>query len=238
MIRRRVCAVVRLRDGFTGRLLPPGGTVCRLDGRPLRPQWKPEGYLVVTDLAPGDHTLTLLRAGYGPAELTISGGLLEETVDLRPGPGYRFPPETAELTVRLRAKKLPAGPVYAGMAGDPAVRQAQDGGGEDGRVRLFCQGPEALLPVPGRFLAAGEAGGEVALVRALRDGTAELAAPLTLAHRRGTPWVPVQPFAPADGAVRMQFCRPGTVYLCCGGVWTRTETAAGAQEFLWNLDGG
>ena len=70
MIRRQVSAAVLLRDGFTGRVLT-GGTVCRLDGQPLRPLWKPEGYLILENLVPGSHRLELLRGGFCPAELTL-----------------------------------------------------------------------------------------------------------------------------------------------------------------------
>ena len=74
MIRRRVSAVLRLRDGFTGRVLP-GGAVCLLDGRPLRhPLWKEGGYLVIQDLAAGPHSLEVRCAGFRPVTLTVEAG--------------------------------------------------------------------------------------------------------------------------------------------------------------------
>ena len=66
MIRRTVSAALLLRDGFTGAALKNGAaTVCLLDGKPLqRPIWKRDGYLVLTDLTPGEHSLSIRRSGY------------------------------------------------------------------------------------------------------------------------------------------------------------------------------
>ena len=124
MIRRQVSAVVLLRDGFTGRVLT-GGTVCRLDGQPIRPLWKPEGYLILENLTLGTHRLELLRGGFCPAELTLEireGTLREETVDLQPGSGYPFPPETAALTVQVQGKKVSQRGSCCGW-GCPATRR-------------------------------------------------------------------------------------------------------------------
>lgn len=242
MIRRRVSAAVLLRDGFTGRVLT-GGALCRLDGQPLRPLWKPEGYLILENLAPGTHQLELLRSGFCPAALPLDiadGAVREETVDLQPGPGYPFPPETAALTVQVLDKKgAPVPEVWLGMPGDAALRLAQDKCVEAGtRVRLFCQGSQALLPVPGRFLAASPKGAEIVFLRSLRDGVGELEAPLTVAHGRGTEWIPVQRLTlDGDGRAVVRFRRPGTVSLCCGGQWTQTTVTSGQQEFLWKLEG-
>lgn len=243
MIRRQVSAAVLLRDGFTGRVLT-GGTVCRLDGQPIRPLWKPEGYLILENLTPGTHRLELLRGGFCPAELTLEireGTLREETVDLQPGPGYPFPPETAALTVQVQGKKgVPAGELlWMGMPGDAALRLAQDKCLEAGTsVRLFCQGPQIRLPVPGRFLVAGPKGAEIVVLRSLRDGIGQLEAPLTLPHGRGTEWIPVQ-CQPLDdtGCAVMRFRHLGTVSMFCRGVWTKTPIECGEQEFLWKLEG-
>ena len=244
MIRRRVSAAVRLRDGFTGAPLS-GGVLCTLDGQPLRPLWKEGGYLVLLDLPAGRHQLTLCRAGIQPAVLTVEaadGVLSEETVALRPGAGYPFPPETASLSVRLTARRgsLRGETLWAGLSGDVRLRLAQDAAAPgDTRVRLFCQGPEERLPLPGRFLAAGAGGAEIVALRALRGGVGELDTPLTLAQSRGTEWVSAQPWTvEEEGDVLVRFPRGGTVYLLCRGRWTRTEIRAGAQEFQWNPEGG
>ena len=79
MIRRRVSAVLRLRDGFTGRVLP-GGAVCLLDGRPLRhPLWKEGGYLVIQDLAAGPHSLEVLDASRLP-QLELDASYLRQAL--------------------------------------------------------------------------------------------------------------------------------------------------------------
>ena len=87
MIRRRVSAVLRLRDGFTGRVLP-GGAVCLLDGRPLRhPLWKEGGYLVIQDLAAGPHSLEVRCAGFRPVTLTVDMWKIFNEPYILPGPG-------------------------------------------------------------------------------------------------------------------------------------------------------
>ena len=63
MILRTANAVFLMRDGFTGKTLTDGSAMrCLLDGRPLRrPIWKRDGYLVLTDLAPGAHGIFIRR---------------------------------------------------------------------------------------------------------------------------------------------------------------------------------
>ena len=64
MIRRRVSAALLPRDGFTGFTLSPAAAIlCRLDGRAIRTMRKNDGYLVLVDLEPGDHTLSITVRG-------------------------------------------------------------------------------------------------------------------------------------------------------------------------------
>ena len=64
MIAVHVSAVCRVRDGYTGRALEAGALLCALDGAPFRPVGKPGGYLILVDLAPGPHRLSLRGSGF------------------------------------------------------------------------------------------------------------------------------------------------------------------------------
>ena len=238
MIRRRASAVLRLRDGLSGRILP-GGAYCQLDGQPLRrPLWKEGGYLVLQDLAPGPHELLLRQPGFEPLRLTVTAGrdLWEQTLDLCPAAGYPLPPDAVQLTLRVAG--APDGEtVWLGMSGDVPLKLAQDRPGPEERcVRLFCQGPESRLPAPAHYLLADAKGPEVAFLHSLRDGVGELERPLALPHRRGVEWVWAQPRTLAGGAARMLFARPGVVWLYCRGALARAETAAGS--YLWEVEEG
>ena len=237
MIRRQVSAVVLLRDGFTGRVLT-GGTVCRLDGQPLRPLWKPEGYLILENLTPGTHRLELLRGGFCPAELTLEireGTLREETVDLQPGPGYPFPPESAVLELTLVRGKAPSEePVWMGMSPPSPLKLAQDDG-KGSEIRLFCRNP-ALLPLPGTFLLPQKEGGELVGIKSLEGEVGKLERPLLGKHPRGTELVPMLRYFPnAQGRLRAVFSRAGKVWLYSGEKAKSAELAPGSQTLEWDL---
>ena len=105
MIRRRVSAALLLRDGFTGFTLSPAAAIlCRLDGRAIRTMRKNDGYLVLVDLEPGDHTLSITVRGYREEVFPFTvpaQGALEAEIALTPGAGYPFPADTACLRVTV-----------------------------------------------------------------------------------------------------------------------------------------
>ena len=73
-----------------------------------------------------------------------------------------------------------------GWKAAPALKLAQGKETPPGlEVRLFCQGLERLLPVPGTFLVADPNGAELVSLRALRGGVGELEQPMALPHGRG-----------------------------------------------------
>lgn len=238
MIRRHVSAVVRLRDSFTGRILAGGG-VCLLDDRPLRcPIWKEDGYLVLQDLAPGPHELTVRRPGFHPGQVCLQAGsgLWEEVIDLVPDESYCFPSETAKLTVRFGGRKAPADgeQVWLGMAGDTVLKLAQNKTDTpQTQVRLFAQGPEAALPVPGHYLIVDPKVPELVTLRSLREGAGVLDRPMASPHPRGVVWICVHPFTAVDKAVTVQLRRPGTVWMFYRGTLAQTEVQSGPQEFMW-----
>ena len=246
MIRRTVSAAFLLRDGFTGAVLTNGtATRCLLDGRPLaRPIWKRDGYLVLTDLAPGDHELRICRSGYldEPVPLHVDPDApLEDTISLKPAAGYRIPPETARVTLTLRREKEPAALARVWLGLQPRTRlslaQEKAARGET-QARLFCEGRPALLPIPGYFLLADRASPELAYLRSLREETGAFALPLSTEHPRGTELIPMQPYA-ADGAgtVRALLRAPGTLALFCDGQMLTAPLQSGEQALEWELGG-
>ena len=53
MIRVRLSAALAVRDGFTGKPMAQNAVGCILDGQVCHPGYRPGGYLIFTNLAPG-----------------------------------------------------------------------------------------------------------------------------------------------------------------------------------------
>ena len=218
MIRRTASAVFLMRDGFTGATLTNGSaTRCFLDGEPLRrPVWKREGYLVLTDLTPGEHVLLISRSGYQDERVPITvgdGRPMEDTIALKPGAGYRFPQETVRVELTLRRGGAPAAGerVWLGVPPRTRLKLAQEKNEPgDAEAHLFCDGNPGLLPIPGHFLMTDRKAPELAYLRSLCDETGEFAPPLTLSHGRGTEMIPMQSYcADESGVVRVLLTRLG-----------------------------
>lgn len=245
MIRRTVSAAFLLRDGFTGAVLTgPSATRCLLDGRPLRqPIWKKEGYLILADLAPGEHVLRLSRRGYRDEELTIrveDGVTIEDTISLKPGAGYRFPRETVRVSLTVRRGKKSGGEaLWLGVQPRTRLKLAQDKAeAGDTEARLFCEGSAALLPIPGHFLMQDAKAPEMVYLRSLVKETGEFSPPLAFAHSRGTELVPMQLYQPEEsGTVVLLLREPGTLLGFCGGAVFSAEVQAGEQTLEWKTEG-
>lgn len=243
MIRRAVSAALLLRDAFTGRVLPSAaGVLCTLDGAACPVVRKNDGWLVLTDLAEGEHRLRIRCAGFLEEELALKaapGEWREDIVALKPGPGYRFPADTAGVSLRVTRKGAPLarGKVWLGMPQRARLKIAQDKGTATGEsLRVFCQGSEALLPVPGYYLAADKKGAEKLLLRALEEENATLSAPMTGKHPRGTELIPIQSFqTDEEGRLHALFRSPGTLSLYCDGVWKTEEIRSGEQKLEWDV---
>lgn len=242
MIHRRVSAVFLLRDGFSGRALSSGAQVrCTLDGIPARPLWKEGGYLVFTDLEPGEHELTVSQPRYQPDRRAFAlrqGEVWADTVELKPGEGYPLPRQAAVLELTVTKGWAPfTQPVWLGMSGPVALKLARDSGG-DAVLRLFCRNA-ALLPVPGYFLIPEQAGGELIHIRAIREERGELDQPLLRGHSRGTELIPMQRYTPdGTGRLRALFPRAGTVWLYGQGDVRNLELEPGRQALHWNWKEG
>ena len=64
MIRVRLSAALAVRDGFTGKPMAQNAVGCILDGQVCHPGYRPGGYLIFTNLAPGPHTVVLRGGRY------------------------------------------------------------------------------------------------------------------------------------------------------------------------------
>ncbi len=246
MIRRTASAVFLMRDGFTGATLTNGAaTRCFLDGEPLRrPVWKREGYLVLTDLTPGEHVLLISRSGYQDERVPITvgdGRPMEDTIALKPGAGYRFPQETVRVELTLRRGGAPAAGerVWLGVPPRTRLKLAQEKNEPgDAEAHLFCDGNPGLLPIPGHFLMTDRKAPELAYLRSLCDETGEFAPPLTLSHGRGTEMIPMQSYcADESGVVRVLLREPGTLMGFCSGAVYESPLQPGGQTIEWKLEG-
>lgn len=243
MIHRRVSAVVLVRDGYSGlALASPRGLRAWVDGVPAAPVWKPGGWLVFADLAPGPHQLRLSCRGFADGELALPGGQVpwEGELTLQPGPGYPFRtrPVVLRLTVTLEGAPLAGEAVWLAPKGQARLKLAQDGKQAKGcTARLFCQGSPAALPIPGWFLAVSSGGAELVHLRALRGETGELDAPLALVHSRGTSLAPAAayPTGPA-GELSALLRQGGPLWLFCRGYWREIQLTEGEQAVAWALD--
>ena len=237
MIHRSVSAVLLLRDGFSGRAVAPTSAVrCALDGYPVRPVRKAEGYLVLADLEPGSHTLSLRCPGYREETLRLTVSKrepVEREVDLTPGAGYRFPEDTACL--RLTVPGAAGEELWAGMSGRVRLKLAQKkkAGGET-LIRVFCAGDPARLPVPGTFLTVDETNPELVRFLSVREEAGELAEPFGKDHARGTELCPARCFRTDEaGRVELLFPQGGEAHLFFRDRLLNAKVTPGDQELVW-----
>ena len=235
-IRHRLSAALLPLDGFTGQ--PLGQRVlCQLDGVPLaRPVWKRDGWLILPDLAPGEHRLALRCPGFQGKEISLSGDAkTEEAVILSPGAGYAFPTDTAFLTLTLSGLPEAQAQVLAGMADPRQLKLMREANAGDAAVKIFLRGP---APRPGWFILKGETTEAVFLRRVTIDGEAETASPLMETHKRGDALIPAQAFLAAPGEkIRIPFRNSGAAHLFCLGKLKTLELREGEKRSLeWNLE--
>ncbi len=192
MIAVDVSLALELLDDFTGRRVKPAQVRFFLDGQPVRPIAKPDGWFLLVDQPAGEHALAIEGEGFQREELRFPGGPegeREETLYLLPSPAYRFGRRVTTLTVRLvdrRRRPLAGRTLYRLGDARQSLRLAQDDAGpKSAALRLFRAESPARLPVPGLFyLEDGEAG-ELVRLTGMSGALYALEKPLASAHRRG-----------------------------------------------------
>lgn len=196
MITFHASAVCRVRDGYTGSPIQGSALLCDLDGAPTRPLAKPDGYLVLLDLAPGAHRLSLRCHGYQEewVDFRTDHGTQELEITMKPGSGYPFREAITRLELAVTEKGVPAAGRQLWLAA-PAqwelkVAQTRAEAGST-QFRLYCKGPQAAVPA-GAYLIADGAGSEIVFLRGLEGELAALAAPLQKSHSRSRALLPAQ----------------------------------------------
>ena len=217
MISIHVSAVCRVRDGYTGRELPPSALTCAMDGVSCRPICKEGGYLVFTNLSQGPHRLSLKSRGYQEEwiEFDADGGTREIEATMKPGPGYPFRQTVTRLTLTVLENNAPAtGRMLWLAAAGPELKIAQtrvEAGERE--TRIYCRG----TAIPGAYLIADGKDSEIVVLRAVEDEKAVFAAPLKSGHGRGRMLCPAQCYRTgADGSLTAVFRGPCTVQVYAG----------------------
>lgn len=239
MIRRLVSAALLLRDGYTGMTFPSGADIfCTLDGQPVSPVWKKEGYLVFTDLSHGPHTLLINKHGFQQETVTLETGekIVEDTILLRPDENYPFRDEPVRLQLSL-VSKTPIQTVWIGQKGGPLLKLAQDKTEKAERtVRLFCKGNADALPLPGWFLIADEKKAELVHVESFDGENGQLTEPMTVPHARGKELIAMNHYyIDESGCIELLFRQAGTASLFCQGAWKQITLQSGTQSVVWDL---
>lgn len=206
MITFHASAVFHIRDGYTGRPLEASALLCMLDGAPVRPLAKPDGYLVLLNLTEGKHRLALRSHGYQEEWVDFQAGpdTLELAVTMKPGTDYPFREEVTRLELTVMEKGIPAAGRQLWLAApaqwDLKIAQAKAETGTE-RFRLYCKGPQAAVP-SGAYLIADGGDSEIVFLRSLEEELVTLTAPLLHSHSRSRPLLPAQRYH-TDGNGRL-----------------------------------
>lgn len=235
MITMRVSAVCLVRDGYTGLPILPSALLCTLDGQPCRPVGKKEeGYLVFTNLTPGDHRLSLRAAGYQEewVDFTAGGAAVELDVTMKPGMGYAFRTAYTRLTVTvLREGASAAGEVlWVAAPSFPEIKLAQTKAeAGDDAFRVFCKG--SVRPRPGYYLINDGESSEIIRLVAVDGETGRLETPLTFGHSRGRLLMPAQHYHTDEkGRLQAVFTQPCAVEVYAPGVGILTSPTLAEGE--------
>ena len=238
MISIHVSAVCRVRDGYTGRELPPSALSCAMDGAPCRPVGKEGGYLVLTDLPHGLHRLSLRCKGYQEewVEFDSDGGTREIDVTMKPDADYPFRQAVTRLKLTALEGDAPAaGRVIWLAAPAPELKIAQvEAEAGTRELRIYCKG----AALAGVYLVEDGGGSELAVLRAVEGETGKLAAPLQNSHSRGKRLLPAQRYRTGeDGTLTAVFRTPCAVqvYAEGRGLVGSAELANGENELTVTL---
>lgn len=237
MIHRVVRAALLVRDAFTGAPFVSGASLrCVLDGQNVRPLWKTGGYLILTDLEPGEHRLLLSCRSYRDQELVFQAGerVWEQEIDMEPADNYPLLRDFALLRLTLKKKKEE--PIWAAVPDPVSLRVAQAPEKDASEVRLMRCGPAELLSLPGWFLAAdeGKVGPELVHLREFKGEMGIFDVPMSKSHPRGTELFRARRLAAqADGVFEAAFRGGEKIFLFYDGKLKAVELGTGTQEVEW-----
>lgn len=219
MITFRVSAVCRVKDGYSGKWIETGGLLCTLDGQRYKPVTKPGGYLILTDLSPGQHQLSLRVAGYQDERVELDGGtgIQERDITLKPGAGYPFHMPVAQLILAVTKGGRPAAEQSLWLAvpdgSELKIAQTRTESGETS-FRLYGKGLPARLSLPGAYLIVDGKNSEIVCLQSVEKENGMLAAPFEKAHERGKILLPAQNYhTDAAGFLRAYLSGPCTAAL-------------------------
>lgn len=200
MITQKVSAVVRLRDGFTGRLLEGKNALCRINGLPCRPLHKPGGYLIWSNLSAGEYQFSISLHGFRLEETTLTipfQGYWEGDIYLKPGVNYPHAKNgvTVHLLLRRAGQPLSDAAVWVAPSDEPPLKIAQEKvETEEQKLRVFYKGTAAQLPIPGYFIVADDEKSELVQIQSIQQEEAQLSAPFLQSHGRGKALLPAQSY--------------------------------------------
>jgi len=198
MITQKVSAVIRLRDGFTGRLLEGKNALCRVNGILCRPLYKPGGYLVWSNLSAGEYQFSISLHGFRTEETIVAipvDTYWAGDIYLKPGKNYPNAKDgvTVHLLLQQAGQPLSDVAVWIAPSDDPPLKIAQEKvETDDKKVRVFYKGTAAQLPIPGYFLLTDGDKSELIQIQSLQQEEARLSAPFLQSHSRGKALLPAQ----------------------------------------------
>lgn len=218
MIRRKVSAVLQLRDSFLGLTTSGAGARCTLNGYPVKPEVKNGGLLVLCDVPTGRHKLTIFLPGFLPEELALEiapSGFQECGVELKPGKGYPYRNQavTAALTVEADGNPLSDAEIWIAVTDSPPLKLVQAEVAAES-IRVFRVNAAYTPPIPGAFLLEDVHQPELLQIVSLENEEARLSAPLAAAHSRGKPLLRAAKYrTDHDGTLSLLLHRAGRLAL-------------------------
>lgn len=242
MIRIHANLVVRVLDGFTGRVPAPSSIRWTMDGQPYRPIAKEDGYYILTNLSPGEHELVLWGRNYLSERLIVSGGeqCQELLITMKPGRAYPFGQAVTWLNLQVSRKKqtLPGQRVWIAIR-NPLLelRIAQDTIKAGERMgKCFFPASARTLALPRDMLLIDDAKSEICRLEELEE--MRFAAPLQYDHKRSKCLYPAQCHtADETGMIRAVFREPAQIEMLPEGEKkpVSLELSPGNNEYVLAL---
>lgn len=199
-----ISVIFNIVDRFRKRaLLAPEASIL-MNGRRLKPLYKPGGYFVFTDLEPGEACFEIASPIFQKESVDIDipmpgEGYIMNHLMLNPSRLYPFGGPATTVSGRLMKGKMPLpGQKFHIIPGDGGeVLKIAEDKAEEGNcsIKLFATVPGRQLSIPGRYLIKNkdDAKKEFCLItqNADKDGMYALEKELLYSHPRATPLVEV-----------------------------------------------